>query len=423
MSLLGRIIFFLLIIFIQWYFFQAIDTVTRFSSPLLKKITHNFYFVIVVFMILAALAAVIYPFQLWPRFIRISAGSLLLIVFLVQFLGILFLIPDDILRMFRWIYSRFLSSNEAIDAGEPISRYRFFSYLAVTFSLIPGIGLLYGFFRGGYDYRVHRVKLSFPNLPDAFDGFKIVQLSDIHTGSFANPAPLKKAFKLAMEQKPDVIFFTGDLVNDIYEETFGFESVYKILQAPHGVHSIFGNHDYAEYIYPGDENVLKRKVAQENLKKVHADAGWNLLMNQHTYLEKGGQRIGLIGVENWDSIRRFRKYGDLHKACEGMDDLTFKILLSHSPSHWNDQVREGHKDIDLTFSGHTHGMQLGIEIPGFKWSPVKYLYPQWAGLYRDGSQYLYVNRGLGFIGYNGRLGIWPEITVVELKKGKSDDKI
>jgi uncharacterized protein len=329
---------------------------------------------------------------------------------------------DDIIRFFRWILSFFIKESTSAKNDNSISRLQFFSYLAVAAAAIPGVGLLYGLFRGGYDYRVHRVKLSFPNLPDAFDGFKIVQLSDIHTGSFISPAPLKRAFQLALDQKPDAIFFTGDLVNDLPEETIGFESAFSMLRAPHGVYSIFGNHDYAEYLYHDEDQRHLRIEAQENLKKVHANAGWKLLMNEHTYLEKNGQKIGLIGVENWDAKKRFSKHGNMRNAIQGMEEVSFKILLSHSPSHWDEVIRKQYTDIDITFSGHTHGMQLGIEIPGLKWSPVKYLYRQWAGLYQDGQQYLYVNRGLGFIGFNGRLGIWPEITVVEFTKSKNKNE-
>lgn len=418
MPLIGRIIFLLLIVLIQWYFFQAIETISKNYGDFARKIFRNIYFFISAFMILSAFAALLFPFQLWPRAIRLSIGSLLFVVFICQFLGILFLIPDDIIRFFRWIFSFFIKESPPEKNDNSISRLQFFSYLAVAAAAIPGVGLLYGLFRGGYDYRVHRVKLSFPNLPDAFDGFKIVQLSDIHTGSFISPAPLKRAFQLALDQKPDAIFFTGDLVNDLPEETVGFESAFSMLRAPHGVYSIFGNHDYAEYLYHGEDQRHLRKEAQENLKKVHANAGWKLLMNEHTYLEKDGQKIGLIGVENWDAKKRFSKHGNMRNAIQGMEEVSFKILLSHSPSHWDEVIRKQHTDVDITFSGHTHGMQLGIEIPGLKWSPVKYLYRQWAGLYQDGKQYLYVNRGLGFIGFNGRLGIWPEITVVELTKSK-----
>ena len=349
---------------------------------------------------------------------RLTLGSFMFMILISQLIGIIFLLPDDLLRLIRFVYIKIFPNIKESDAGTKISRLKFFSYLSVAAAAIPGIGLLYGYFRGGYDYRVHRVKLHFPNLPDAFNGFKIAQLSDIHTGSFISPAPLIKAFKLVNEQKPDVIFFTGDLVNDLPEETEGFEHAFKMLNAPHGVFSIFGNHDYADYIYPGDEYKEQRLKSQERLKNVHASLGWKLLLNEHTYISRNGQKIGLIGVENWDAKGRFSKYGDMKKSTGGMEYTSFNVLLSHSPSHWEAKILPEYKNIDLTLSGHTHGMQFGIEIPGIKWSPVKYLYKQWAGLYKNDNQYLYVNRGLGFIGYNGRLGIWPEITIIELYKGE-----
>ncbi|MFN6039532.1 MAG: metallophosphoesterase [Bacteroidota bacterium] len=415
--ILARIIFFLFILFIEWYFYQAILTSFRDSSELRKNIVKYSYFIIAGIMLTGAVISLFFPFQFWPRTMRVTLGSIMFIILLSQLIGIIFLIPDDIIRLFRFIYHKIFPSQEFQKGENSISRYKFFSYLSVAAAAIPGIGLLYGYFRGGYDYRIHKVKLNFPNLPEEFNGFRILQISDIHTGSFLSPAPLMKAFKLANEQNPDVIFFTGDLVNDLPEETEGFENAFKTLRATHGVYSIFGNHDYADYTYPGEENKSVRLQSQQKLKDVHSSIGWELLMNEHTYITKNNSKIGLIGVENWDAKGRFSKYGDLNKATNGMEQATFNILLSHSPSHWEAKVLPEFKNIDLTLSGHTHGMQFGIEIPGLKWSPVKYLYKQWAGLYRSENQYLYVNRGLGFIGYHGRLGIWPEITVIELFKG------
>lgn len=419
MTFIGRIIFFLFVALIEWYFYQAVNTVIKDYSEFKRNIFRYTYFIVSGIVVLGVFVSIFYSFQLWPRAARISVGSFMMIVVLSQLIGIIFLLPDDIIRMFRWAYVKMFNSSTIVEeGGTKITRLKFFSYLSLAAAALPGAGMLYGFLWGGTSYRTHRVKLSFPNLPDAFDGLKIVQLSDIHTGSFMGPAPLVKAFNMVMDEKPDVIFFTGDLVNDLPEETLGFEEAYRILRAPLGVHSIFGNHDYGEYTYRLEEEAPKRKEAQEGLKKVHAAAGWNLLMNQHTYLERNGQKIGVIGVENWDARPGFSRHGDLEKAREGMEDVPFKILLSHSPSHWDAKVNKFHKDIDITFSGHTHGMQFGIDIPGFKWSPVQYFYKQWAGLYKNDDQYLYVNRGLGYIGYNGRLGIWPEITVIELRKGK-----
>jgi hypothetical protein len=288
------------------------------------------------------------------------------------------------------------------------------SQIAIAFTVIPAIGFIYGMVRGAYRYRVHRVQVPSKNLPDAFHGFKIVQVSDIHTGSFIDNSALSKAFDIVMQQKPDLILFTGDLVNNHSDETKGFEEVYSKLRAPHGVYSVLGNHDYGDYVQW--ESLDAKKQNLENLKQVHANAGWKLMMNEHVALEKNGEKIALLGVENWGGNMHFPKYGRLDLAYKGAENYPFKILMSHDPSHWEKQIQPKYGDIDLTLSGHTHGFQFGIEIPGLKWSPSKYIYKEWAGLYKADNQYLYVNRGLGFLGYPGRLGIWPEITVIELQK-------
>jgi len=266
--------------------------------------------------------------------------------------------------------------------------------------------------RGAYKYRVHKVKIDSPNLPESFNGFKIVQISDMHTGSFMSTSPIATAFEIISQQKADLILFTGDLVNNVATETDGFIDEYKKLKAPHGVYSVLGNHDYGDYVQWESQTAKYENL--EALKKVQADAGWKLLMNEHVALEKNGEKIALLGIENWGGGNYFHKYGKMDLAYKGTEEYKFKILMSHDPSHWDKQVRKEYPDIDLTLSGHTHGMQFGIEIPGFKWSPVQYLYKQWAGLYKQDNQYLYVNRGLGFLGYPGRPGIWPEITVDEL---------
>ena len=217
-----------------------------------------------------------------------------------------------------------------------------------------------------------------------------------------------------MQQKADMILFTGDLVNNVAIETKDFLNEYKTLKAPYGVFSVLGNHDYGDYV--AWESQTAKYENLEALKKVHADSGWRLLMNEHVAIEKDGEKIALLGIENWGGGKYFPKYGKMNEAHKGTEEYKFKILMSHDPSHWDKQVRTEYPDVDLTLSGHTHGMQFGIEIPGFKWSPVQYIYKHWAGLYKQDNQYLYVNRGLGFLGYPGRLGIWPEITVIELTK-------
>ncbi|MCE3259287.1 MAG: metallophosphoesterase, partial [Bacteroidetes bacterium] len=361
-----------------------------------------------------AIAALFYPPPNWNNFFRfLSAFGLIL--FVCKVLGSSFLLIDDIIRLFRWIISLFQEKPvEIIEGANKISRLKFMSQLAVTFTVIPAVGFIYGMVRGAYKYRVHNVKVPSPNLPDAFHGYRIVQISDIHTGSFMDTSALHKAFDIIMQQGADLIVFTGDLVNNKAEEANGFEDVYSKLKAPHGVYSVLGNHDYGDYVQW--ESPEEKRKNLESLKDVHKKAGWRLLMNEHVPIEKDGQKIALIGIENWGGNMHFPKYGRMDLAHRGTEEYPFKILMSHDPSHWEKQVQTEYKNIDLTLSGHTHGMQFGIEIPGFKWSPVKYFYKQWAGLYKQDNQFLYVNRGLGFLGYPGRLGIWPEITVLELQK-------
>jgi predicted MPP superfamily phosphohydrolase len=257
------------------------------------------------------------------------------------------------------------------------------------------------------------VKLAFDNLPASFKGLKIVHICDIHSGSFTNKSAVMRGVKKIMDENADLILFSGDLVNDRATEMEEYMDVFSQLKAPLGVYSTFGNHDYGDYAHWPFNGVTKQQNLI-NLAKVHAELGWRLLMNEHVVLKKNGEQIALIGIENWSAIARFPKHGRMDLAYAGTEKYPFKILMSHDPSHWDAQVRPQYPDVDLTLSGHTHGMQFGIEIPGFKWSPVQYIYKQWAGLYEEGKQKLYVNRGYGFIGYPGRVGILPEITVIEL---------
>ena len=305
----------------------------------------------------------------------------------------------------------FRSPNPENTHPHSISRLKFLSQAAFVLAAVPFVSLIYGMVKSGFDIRVKKIKLNLAKLPDSFNGLKIVQISDIHCGSFTTTNHFENAVSIINEQKPDVIFFTGDLVNDVATETENFLETFSKIQAPMGVYSTLGNHDYGDYV-KWESSEEKAKNLNE-LKSKHKHFGWNLLLNEHVSLSKGEDKIALIGIENWGA-RGFTKYGDLKRAHAGTELYPVKLLLSHDPSHWEAQVLTDFKDIDVAFAGHTHGMQFGVEIPGFKWSPVQYFYKQWAGLYQQGNQYLYVNRGLGFIGYPGRVGILPEITVFEL---------
>jgi predicted MPP superfamily phosphohydrolase len=334
-------------------------------------------------------------------------------IFLSKLVAALFFLVDDVRRIFQWIIQFVFPATKTItgDSDNTVTRSAFLSWVGLMTGGGLFTALLYGF-RNKYRYQVERLKLSYPNLPASFKGLKIVQVSDIHSGSFTDKEAVMRGVQKVLNEKPDLILFTGDLVNDRAIEMHEWMEVFSQLKAPMGVYAVFGNHDYGDYIQWESAEAKVKNL--ENLKKVHAQLGWRLMMNEHIAIEKDGHHIALLGIENWSAFGRFTKYGKMHEAYAGTEEYSFKILMSHDPSHWDAEVTKLYKDIDLTLSGHTHGMQFGVEVPGFKWSPVQYFYKRWAGLYEKDKQKLYVNRGFGFIGYPGRVGILPEITVIEL---------
>ena len=294
------------------------------------------------------------------------------------------------------------------------SRRRFISALALGIAALPFGALLYGMFRGKYRYKVLEYVLTFEDLPEAFDGYKISQISDIHSGSFDNAEKIAYGIDLINQQQSDVLFFTGDLVNNTASEMEPWMSAFSKLKAKDGVFSVLGNHDYGDYVSWTSPEAKEANL--NRLKEIQQEMGFKLLLNEHKYIERNGEKIAIVGVENWGK-GGFKKAGDLNKAIAEIKENDFKILLSHDPSHWEAEVIPHAQHFHLTLSGHTHGMQFGIEIPGWiKWSPVKWRYKQWAGIYKELGQYINVNRGFGFLGYPGRVGIWPEITVITLKK-------
>lgn len=324
----------------------------------------------------------------------------------------LFMFGEDIVRVLMAGYNRLFTSSSNFDLP---TRRRFLSQLALGIAAIPFASLLYGMYQGKYNYKVLKYTLHFDDLPDAFDGYRITQISDIHSGSFDNKEKIEYAIDLINEQESDSVFFTGDLVNNLAEEMTPWASTFAKIKSRDGVFSVLGNHDYGDYVsWDSDRD---RLANLEALKGVHSKMGWNLLLNEHRLIEKNGERIAFVGVENW-GIGGFKKKGDLDKAGQGLTEKDFKVLLSHDPSHWQEKIKNDPKNYQLTLSGHTHGMQFGIEIPGwFKWSPVQYRYENWAGIYEEFGRYINVNRGFGYLAYPGRVGIWPEISVIELRKG------
>jgi predicted MPP superfamily phosphohydrolase len=328
-----------------------------------------------------------------------------------------FLFIEDIARIGFGFYG-FLGNlmNDHKTLNYIPERRKFISQIAFGLASIPFAGMIYGAVKGKYDFTVHKVKLRFKDLPEAFDGFTITQLSDIHSGSFDDPIAVRRGIELANSQESDLLVFTGDLVNNKADEMDDWMDHFSALKAPYGKYSILGNHDYGDYLpWPSEE---AKAANLDRLKQIQNELGFRLLLNEHVRIEKDGQSIALIGVENWGK-KGFVKYGDLPKASDGISKGDFTILLSHDPSHWEAVTLKHEHHVHITLSGHTHGMQFGIEIPGFKWSPSKYIYPQWAGLYKKDEKFLYVNRGFGFLGFPGRVGILPEITVIELVKDRA----
>lgn len=290
-------------------------------------------------------------------------------------------------------------------------RRGFLIKMGLGLAALPFASFIYGITIGKYNYKVKKVSLAFDHLPPEFDGYKIVQISDVHSGSFDSRESVLKGIELINTQDPDLVVFTGDLVNDRAEEIDNYIDIFQQIESKDGIFSITGNHDYGDYFQWNSQTEKDENF--ERLVKKHEELGFNILMNENRKIFRGNNYINIVGVENW-GLPPFPQKGDLNKALNGVDN-SFTLLLSHDPSHWDAETLKHSKKVDLTLSGHTHGMQFGIEIPGIKWSPVKYKYPRWAGLYQEKNQYLYVNRGFGFLGLPGRIGIWPEITLIELK--------
>ncbi len=403
-------IFIILFLFFEWYIFRGLKVLTQKYKPLIRRGLGIAYWLVSISFVL---------FLLYIRFkgedvIQNSPLVFVQSTFLIYFLSKLMLagifLIDDIRRfVISW------APKLQAEKGNSSGRSRFLARLGLVLAAIPFSTLLYGSVRNTYRYKVFRQKIPIKGLASDLEGLRIVQISDIHAGSFFTKAPLIRAVEMINQEKPDLVFFTGDLVNDKAGEMDLFLNVLDKIEAQLGVYSVFGNHDYG---YHTDWPSPAAKAANlEQLKGVHRRLGWKLLLNEHRIISRGEAELAIIGVENFSAYERFPTYGDLNKAYQGAEQTPLKLLLSHDPSHWEAEVTKDFKDIDITFSGHTHGFQFGIEIPGWvKWSPVKYMYRQWAGLYRKEEQSLYVNRGLGYVGYAGRVGILPEITVIELEK-------
>lgn len=400
------IIFIAVYIILDIYAFQAFKTLSR--GP----------WIYIIYLVLS-LVVLFNLFYQWKTSetqglsgAKAYAIGFFLVFFVPKLIIFVLLFGEDFVRVIIGGFNKLAQTNSDFAIPE---RRKFLSQIALGVAAIPFASLLYGMYQGRYNFKVIKHTLFFEDLPKAFDGYRITQISDIHSGSLDNKVKIQYAVELVNEQQSDVVFFTGDLVNNTVSEMQPWKGIFNKLEAKDGIFSILGNHDYGDYV--NWDSAEAKKANLDAVKRVHGEMGWDLLLNENRWIEKEGQKIAVVGVENWGT-GGFTKQGDLKKASKGVNPEDFKILLSHDPSHWQTKVKSNPKNYQLTLSGHTHGMQFGIEIPGwFKWSPIQYRYENWAGIYKEFGRYINVNRGFGTLAYPGRVGIWPEITVIELKKG------
>ena len=406
-----RWIFFILFFgVLEWYAFQAIKASTN------QRIWWWLYLSIATFLLINLFIGLL-QFDRSRGFSTYETYSFGLFfamaVFQLMVGGMLLL--EDLIRGMKGLIN-IVSQTTTSDNLYLPKRRAFISQLAIALGMIPSGALIYGMLKGKYNYQVLRYTLTYDDLPQSFDGYQITQISDIHSGSFDNAEKVQYGIDLINQQESDIILFTGDLVNNIAEEMRPWQNQFSTLNAPHGVFSVLGNHDYGDYYqWPSEQDKVDNMNQLSTLQK---EMGWTLLRNEHHFIQRGKERLALLGVENWGT--GFKRAGDLEKTLENVEEKDFKILMSHDPSHWEAQVLPHAFPIHLTLSGHTHGMQFGIEIPGWiKWSPVKWRYKQWAGVYEQGQQKINVNRGFGFLAYPGRFGMWPEISVITLRRSKT----
>ena len=401
---------------VDWYFFQAITAVSRNWDPLPQRLFRWGYWVPSVLSIVAMLWWTFDdPFRYSATF-RNWVITGLFATYFSKLAGVVVLMAGDLFRGVRWVVTRLSPAPIEPVPGEVMSRSAFLSTAAVAAAAVPLGTFAFGIISGAHDYRLRRQRVVIPGLPASLDGIRIGQISDIHSGSFWNKTAVKGGVELLLNEKPDIITFTGDLVNNETAEVRDYIPVFSALRAPLGVYSVTGNHDYGDY-RPWSSKEAKQKNF-EDLLEAHRLLGFRLLRNEHEVIQVSGESLVVAGVENWGA-GRFAKYGRLDDALAHADDGAVRILLSHDPSHWDAQVRNHRVRAELTLSGHTHGFQFGVEAGGLKWSPSQYLYKQWAGLYREGDHQLYVNRGFGYLGYPGRVGMPPELTILELVRARA----
>ena len=413
-----------ILLLIDVYVFQAVKTISRSATESTQRTIAIIYWSFTGLALLLYVVMQLLPPDSISRQTRTFMLAGIVIPYFSKFFAILVIFIGDIGRFFQWIVSLLYkpelraavedNTRPNMPATDTIPRSEFLMKTALVAGAIPLVGFSWGILSGAHDYRIRRIKLPLKNLPSGFNGMTIAQISDIHSGSFFNKTAVRGGVELLLKQNPDVVFFTGDLVNSYAEEVNAYIDVFDKVKAPLGVYSTLGNHDYGKYVQWPTVQAERQNLL--NVVAAHRQMGWNMLMDEHKILEQNGDKIAVIGVQNLGFGPAALRAGDLAKAYRGTEDYPVKLLLSHDPTHWDAEVRPQYPDIDVQFSGHTHGAQFGVDIGGVKWSPAQYFYKQWAGLYEDGNQRLYVNRGYGYIGYPGRVGILPEITIFELVK-------
>jgi predicted MPP superfamily phosphohydrolase len=408
-SLIPWIIFTLTLI-MDYYGFSAVKSAFRGHTDQARVIAFIIYWGLTAFVVFYFILGLIYNFRENSTPVTRFMTGIFMGIFVSKLILVLFLLIEDASRFISYLYNLILRPDNELHT----SRRQFLDSVFLGMAGLPFIAFVHGMLKTAHNYQLWKIKVPIKDLPSALDGLKIVQISDIHAGSFSDKEPLKKAVELINSLKPDLFFFTGDLVNNKASEYQPFIEVFKEIKASYGQFSILGNHDYGDYI-----NWETPELKLENfqtLKDYHKQSNWDLLCNENRIIEINGEKLALIGVENWGAKMHFTRQGDLKKAYRGIEDIPTKVLLSHDPSHWDAEVRERTTDVQLTLSGHTHGMQFGVENKWFRFSPVQWFYKQWAGLYKEADQHLYVNRGFGYIGYPGRVGIRPEIAELTLVK-------
>jgi len=416
---LSRFPIFVIILILDLYLWFSIKKkVFAWRRPV-KHIFTAFYWLPLLLVVAMAVVSIFVNIYSWKPHAATYMGGIVFVTYTSKLFAIIFFLIADLFSMarhaVRFIYHKKMKK-PCPEKSMRMSRARFLKSIGLIGGGFVMSGMIIGAIRWAYDFRIRREYLRFPMMPRQLEGVKIVQISDLHLGSWTNKPALMEAVEQINAEKPDFIFFTGDLVNFLTREAYRYKWILKQLKSRFGVFAVLGNHDYGDYVKW--ETLAEKEQNLRDLEKLYDEMGWYLLRNENKLAKVNNIPVAIIGVENWSAYNRFPKYGDLNKALMGSEPALFRILLSHDPTHWDSIVSQNHPNIDITLSGHTHGFQFGVELKNFRWSPAQYMYKRWAGLYSnpatDNPQYLYVNRGLGMIGYPGRIGILPEITVLEL---------